>query len=214
MLYYIMEVINKKDIYFNAININNNSKINKNFLKANGLKRKVISKKEIRTKTIVLLIIGLLLSFYSVLGASVFLNEYGIATAYFESSTIDISQQNFAYFYFAWWSSSHGNACQSMINAIYASGLSFIINGVLYLIGKVVGHQVLSGTSAINFVAGFLVALYFNMSSKAALVDAEEDAAAAGASAEDIVAMTASASVLGPTIAGFLLGYLGILGAE
>jgi hypothetical protein len=184
-------------------------------LGSTNLKQMKFNRKKIRLVAMVMLVIGLFFGFYAAFGGSFIASEYGLATTYFEhSNNVIVTHVDIAYYYFAWWSPSHGNAQQSVINAIYASGLGFIINGVMYLVGEVTGGQPLSGTAAINFVAGFIVALFFNWGAQQALVVAVNEAVDAGATAEEVAAIVASSSVLAPAIAGFLAGYMAILGAE
>ncbi|WP_337860328.1 hypothetical protein [Ferroplasma sp.] len=120
---------------------------------------------------------------------------------------LKIENNNIIYFsglYFAPWSSSHGNAIQSMINALYGTGFGFLIDIVASAVNAAVGHQVLSGEHAVAFLGAFLVGLYAGYSSIVALSDA---------AAETGIAITATGA-LAAALSGIVAGYLGAISAE
>ncbi len=167
------------------------------------VKRKKMNRKRIGMIIGVLLVTMLFFGFYAAFGGSLMLNEVGTATSYFESGSSISSSSAYVYYYYAFWSPSHGNAIQSMINAMYATGMGWIITGIADLVNASVGHQALVGSTAVAWVAGFLVGLYTGAS---ALVAASDAAAEAG------VSITLGAAVLS-TLAGLGAAYLGALGA-
>ncbi|MCL5988056.1 MAG: hypothetical protein M1414_04020 [Candidatus Thermoplasmatota archaeon] len=151
-----------------------------------------------RLKAYVVLTISLLFGFYAVMGVSVIASEYNIATSYFESNNMQMQNENFAYYYFAWWSPTHGNAINSMIDALYATGLGWLISWF----ANQVGHPG-TGGSAVAFVAAILVGVYFGAS---ALVALSQASAATG------FVITASGAVIS-AILPILLTYLAALGS-
>ncbi|OWP56105.1 MAG: hypothetical protein B2I17_07600 [Thermoplasmatales archaeon B_DKE] len=176
----------------------------KPFENGNGINTAKINRKRIRILLATIFVVSLFFGLYAASGASQVLGEYGAAAAYIEhSSSNPIGSGMYLYYYLAWWSPSHGNAVQSMINAIYATGMGFIIDGIAYLVNSAVGHQALVGSQAVAWVAALIVALYEGITGLAAVSEAS---AASG------VAITLS-SAAALTITSVALGYVAALTA-
>ncbi len=179
-----------------------------------GRKQMIINRKRIREVLMVILVMGLLFGLYTAFGSSLVLNEVGLAGSYFEqsSATQSTSQSQFVYYLVAWWSPSHGNPNQSMINAIYAAGLGFILQGVADIIGAAIGYQPISGGQLVAFVAGALVAIYYTYSFYQIGASAASAAIADGASASQVAVLVGAYGVLGSIIT-YLSVYIAAIGA-
>lgn len=151
------------------------------------VKLRKLNRKRIRSVAMVMLVATLFFRFYAAFGGSVVLNEIGTAVAHFEPAPVQHSSSQYMYYLVAWWSPSHGDKLQSMINAIYAVGLGWIITYVADLVNAAVGHQALVGAQAVSFVAGLLVGVFYG---------ASVGVAASEGAAESGVAITFSAAVL------------------
>lgn len=177
-------------------------------------KMRRLNRKRIRVVAMVILVMGLLFGIYTVFGSAVALNEVGTAVSYFEASPVvqSVSHSQFVYYVSAWWSPSYGNPVQSMINAIYAAGLGFIIQGVADLIGAVLGYQPISGGQLVAFVAGALVAIFYAYSFGAIITEAGNAAIAAGATASEVLALTVAYGLVASIIT-YLSVYIAVVGA-
>lgn len=93
--------------------------------------QRIKNRKAIKIVLGVAVVVAMFFGVYTQLPGTVVFNEYGLATSYFEHATGPvISAQNFAYYYFYPFSGSTGNVVQSAVNAIYASGIGYIFNGL------------------------------------------------------------------------------------
>ncbi len=202
----------------NEISVRNHKKLDI-FMISQGVqttvnkKQRKFNRKRIGLVISVILVTTMFFGFYATLGGSIILNEVRTSVSYFESGQSQVSNENFAYYYFAWWSPSHGNLVQSFLNAINASGLGFIINSIGNLLGYALHTQPLPYTALIAFAAGLFFAIYKAYSAKAALTAATQAAADAGASGADVAAIVADSSVLATTLGGFMKGYAMAIGA-
>ncbi|MHB1440799.1 MAG: hypothetical protein ACYCSO_08195 [Cuniculiplasma sp.] len=176
------------------------------------VKLKKLNRKKIRTVAMVILVTTLFLGFYTAMGGSIVLNEVGIAASYFEPSPTVHYTTQFVYYLTAWWSPSHGNPQQSMVNAIYAAGLGFILQGVGYLIGVTLGYQPIAGQQLVAFVAGLLVGIYYAWSIYTIAASAANDAIAAGASASQVAELVGAYGLVG-SLVSYLAVYMGVIGA-
>ena len=162
---------------------------------------------------IVLMVVSLFFGFYVVAGGSVILNEASNAVSYFEPTTAEISGSSlFAYYLFSWWSPSYGNPQQSMINAIYAAGLGFILQGIADLIGVTLGYQPIAGAQLVAFVAGAFVAIYYAYSFYQIGASAAGAAITAGAGASEVAAIVGAYGLLAAIIT-YINIYISVLGA-
>ncbi len=192
----------KQDIFMISQGIQNTASV----------KQRKFNRKRIGLVISVILVTTMFFGFYAVFGGSMIMNEVGTAVSYFEPGHVQMQNENFAYYYFAWWSPSHGNLLQSFINAINAAGLGFIINSIGDLLGYALHTQPLTYTALIAFSAGLFFAIYKGYSAQAALTLATQEAADAGASGAEVAAIVADSSVLAPTLAAFMEGYLAVIG--
>jgi hypothetical protein len=149
----------------------------------------------------VILVTAILFGIYAAYGGTIVFNEVGTAVSYFEPGPSVEASSQYGYYLFSPWSPSHGNEVQSMINAMYATGMGWIITGIADLINAAVGHQALTGATAVSWVAGFIVGLYYGATSLEAATEA---------SAETGVALSLSSAILA-TIGGLAVGYLAAL---
>lgn len=171
-----------------------------------NLKQKKFNQKRIRLVATVLFVTAIFLGVYAAYGGSIVLNEVGTAASYFEPSPVAHSvlgagQSAFAYYYFAWWSPSHDNAIQSMINALYACGLGYVFN----LFGNFLGQEFgiyLTTEQVVIFVAQTLYGMYEGATAvNAALAAAEGLNWDLGMTAIDIIVQGFVEPVLYPLIA-------------
>lgn len=133
-------------------------------LGSTNLKQMKFNRKKIRLVAMVLFVTALIFGIYAAYGGSAVLNEVGMAVSYFEPvpvvhSGLNAGRSAFIYYYFTPWSGSYNNALQSMINALYASGLGYVIN----LFGNFLGQEFgiyFTTAQVVVFVAETLYSMY------------------------------------------------------
>lgn len=172
-----------------------------------SINQRKFNRKKIRLVATVLFVTTILFGIYAAYGGSVVLNEVGTAVSYFEPSpvhsSVNIGQSNFVYYYFAPWGGSFHNALQSAINAIYATGIGYVIN----LFGNFMGQEFgiyFTTAQIVIFVATTLYSMFDGASAiNATLLGAEAIGEDLGMSTLEIIMDGLVLPVLYPLIAIF-----------